>query len=105
MKQEYSTKQRSVIMELLKGSSNHVTASGVQFTKNAQYKNPTTFAWDSQDMTWTEDGVILTLYFSVSPTAAKGEYNITLTYEDGDIADGNFTPIDMAVINAVIKVG
>ena len=29
MKQEYSTKQRNVIMELLKGSSNHVTASDI----------------------------------------------------------------------------
>ena len=55
-------------------------------------------------MTWTEDGVILTLFFSVSSTAADGNYNITLTYNADDVFDGNGDPIDFAVINAVAKV-
>lgn len=86
------------------GSSN-VTAEGVTFTKPAHYKNPTTFVWDAQDLTWTEDGVILTLFFSVAPTAENGSYNITLTYDPQDIFDGNGDPIDFVVIDGAVTVG
>jgi hypothetical protein len=85
--------------------ANNVTAEGVTFTKPAHYKNPTTFVWDAQDVTWTEDGVILTLFFSVAPTAENGSYNITLTYDPQDIFDGNGDSIDFVVIDGSITVG
>ena len=88
---------------VLDSAENHVFADGVSYTKPRQYKNPTTFAWDSLDLTWTEDGEILTLFFSVPSTTPKGEYNITLNY-GGEIFDGEGNPVDVAVINAVIKV-
>ena len=88
----------------LNAARSDVSAAGVSFTKPTQFKNPSTFVWDCQDVTWTEDGVILTLFFSVSSTAADGDYNITLSYNADDVFDGNGDPIDFAVINAVVKV-
>ena len=89
----------------LVGAVNGVTADDVTYTKPKIFKNPTTFLWDSQDLTWTEDGVILTLLFNVSASAAPGEYDITLTYEPGYIFDVDFEAIDFTVVNAVVKVG
>ncbi len=84
--------------------ANGVTAEGVTFTKPMHYKNPTTFVWDAQDVTWTEDGVILTLFFSVSPTAESGSYHITLNYDPQDMFDGNGDPIDFVVIDGSVTV-
>jgi Fur family ferric uptake transcriptional regulator len=50
MKQEYSTKQRSVIMELLKGSSNHVTASDIlRYLKEKDIKISTATVYRTLD--------------------------------------------------------
>jgi hypothetical protein len=88
----------------LEGAGNAVSASGVTFTKPTNFKNPSTFVWDCQDANWTQDGEILTLVFSVPPTVADGDYNVTLTYNADDVFDGNGEPVDFAVINAVVKV-
>ncbi|MBE6981907.1 MAG: hypothetical protein E7437_06275 [Ruminococcaceae bacterium] len=88
----------------LNAARSDVSAEGVSFTKPTVFKNPSTFVWDAQDMTWTEDGVILTLFFSIPSTAADGDYNIKLTYDPGDVFDGNGDSIDLAVIDAVVKV-
>ena len=88
----------------LEAARSDVSAEGVSFTKPTNFKNPSNFVWDSQDLTWTEDGEILTLFFSVSPSAASGNYNVTLTYDTDDVVNGDGDSIDFAVINAVVKV-
>jgi len=88
----------------LTGASNGVTANGVSYTPPAQYKNPTTFVWDAQDLTWTDDSVILTLTFSVSNTAANGDYAVTLNYDPYDVFDENGDPINFVVTNATVEV-
>ena len=78
--------------------------TGVSYTPPSQYKNPTNFVWDAQDLTWTEDGIILTLTFSVSATAASGDYSVTLEYDPYDVFDGEGDPIGFEVFNATIEV-
>ena len=91
-------------MLTLTGATNGVTAAGVSYTPPAQYKDPTSFVWDCQDLTWTEDGIILTLTFSVSDTAANGNYSITLDYDPYDVFDSNGEPITFVVTNTTIEV-
>ena len=88
----------------LTNAVNGVSATGVSYTPPSQYKNPTNFVWDAQDLTWTEDGIILTLTFSVSSTAASGDYSVTLEYDPYDVFDGEGDPIDFEVINATVEV-
>ena len=88
----------------LEGANTELSRDIVICTTPTVFKNPSTFVWDAQDMTWTEDGVILTLFFSVPSTVPNGDYNVTLTYDPVDIFDENGDPIDLAVIDAVVKV-
>lgn len=63
--------------------------------------NPAKIVWDGTDAD-NSNGTIAILTFSVPNNA--GKYNITLSYDDGDIVDGNLSPVDLDVSNGCIKV-
>ena len=88
----------------LTNATNGVTAKGVSYTEPSRYKDPTMFIWDALDLTWTEDGVILNLTFSVDSAAQAGNYPITLNYAPNDMRGEDGVSLDFAVVNTAIEV-
>ncbi len=87
----------------LTGASNGEAFSYLQFTRPGQYSNPCNFCWDSESGMATEDGVILTLTFTVSNTAASGDtLDVSVSYTYGDIYDENLDDVDLDIINGHI---
>ncbi len=91
------------VMVLLDSQST-LDLEGCVYTSPSYYRNPTTFLWDFQDVTWTEDGAILKLYFNIFETASLGKHEIKLMYEYGNIFDANGIPLDIEVKNAYINI-
>ncbi len=50
------------------------------------------------------DGALFTIVLSIKDTTVTGSYDISFTYEDGDIIDENFVPVDVLIENGVIKI-
>ena len=57
--------------------------------------------WDGTDADLS-DGIIATLEFTAPDT--PGTYNISVSYGDGNIVDGNLNPVDFALTNGCVKV-
>lgn len=74
------------------------------YTAPAYYRNPTTFLWDSQDLSWTDDGTFLKLHFDILDTAPSGEYEIKIMYSYGNIFGADLEPIDVSVRSGNISV-
>ena len=64
--------------------------------------NPVNIVWDGMEADMT-NGVIAILTFT-APNA-NGIYDISVSYEDGDILDGNIQPVNVQTIAGAIKVG
>lgn len=64
--------------------------------------NPIKIGWDGMEAD-TSNGVIATLIFTVPSTT--GTYQITPSYENGDIVDGNLQPISLKMNKGQITVG
>ena len=79
--------------------SSAFTTPGTQIVSS-----PYKFLLDAMEITNEdkEDGVIFTVTLSIDDLTAIGEYEIELTYIDGDIVDENFEPINMAIENGTI---
>lgn len=63
--------------------------------------NPFTLPFDGIEEDKT-NGVIAYLYFDA--LSKVGEYNISVTYSDGDIVNGNLTPINVDISNGKVSV-
>ena len=63
--------------------------------------NPINIGWDGMDADCS-NGVIATLIFTVPDIS--GTYNINISYEDGDIVDGNLDPITLDIQNGGITI-
>ena len=63
--------------------------------------NPFTIVWDAMENDST-NGTIAVLKF-VTPNV-NGKYNINISYRDGDIVDGNLSPINASIKNGSISV-
>lgn len=63
--------------------------------------NPFKLVWDGLDAD-SSNGTIAVLTFT-TPTEA-GSYNISAAYSDGDIVDGDLSPVDMKINQGQIKV-
>ena len=79
--------------------SSSFTKPGTQVSSS-----PYRFLLDAMEITNEdkEDGVIFTVTLSIDDLTAIGEYEIELTYIDGDIVDENFEPINMVIENGTI---
>lgn len=81
--------------------------STLTMTKPGKYVSPCKFVWDGQDIYPEDikDGTILTLKFKIDDDAVNGsEYKVSVSYEDGDIVDGDLQPVDVTVAGGVITV-
>ena len=71
-------------------------------TKSAELSsNPQKLVWDGIDSDST-NGVIAKMYFKVPEKC--GTYNVEISYEQGDIVDGNLHAIDVNVQNGYIMI-
>ena len=70
--------------------------------KNWNNSNPTTFLWDAMDPNWTEDGLVITLNFTVNSTTPIGVYDITLTSDVQD--DIDYNDVEFEIFNGAIEV-
>lgn len=81
--------------------------STLTMTKPGKYVSPCKFTWDGQDIYPEDikDGTILTLKFRIDENAENGsEYRINMSYEDGDIVDGDLNPVNPMIVNGVVSV-
>ena len=69
-------------------------------TKPGQFVDGCNFVMDTMELEEEdyEDGVILTLKFTVDSSAAAGSYDIEISYETNAIKDGNYNPINNIVV-------
>ncbi len=70
--------------------------------KNWNNSNPTTFLWDAMDPTWTEDGLVITLNYTVNTTTPVGTYAITLVSDIQD--DVDYNDVVFEIVNGAIEV-
>ncbi|MBQ3425643.1 MAG: hypothetical protein IJH37_00680 [Clostridia bacterium] len=87
---------------LLTGVDKGDALSTLSMTKPGDfYANPVKIVWDGMDAD-NSNGVIATLKFT-APSEA-GTYNISISYENGDIVDGNLNPVSVSLRNGSVKV-
>ena len=87
----------------LTGASNGAALSALNYTAPKRFKGSgTNFTWYGEDISAeeVEDGVILTLRFSVPAGTAAGTYPVTISYSDGAVYDA-----DLAYIDPVLQSG
>ena len=87
---------------VLTGIESGTALSSLTMTKPGDYSaNPIRILWDGTDADRT-DGVMATLRFTAP--AQPGEYDITLSYDSGDIIDNDLKPISLALTPGTITV-
>lgn len=81
--------------------------SELTMTKPGKLTSPCKFAWDSQELAEEDikDGTIVTLQFKISDEAQSGtEYNISASYENGDITNADMQTISADIVNGKVMV-
>lgn len=90
---------RLVLTNAEKGSA----LSTLAMTKSGDLSaNPIKLVWDGLEADST-NGIIATLTFDVPQ--GDGTYDITLSYDEGDIVDGELQPVAVRTVNGQIAVG
>lgn len=89
-----SAKAGSAVNEVLTFTKANVLCSGCKFVFDGQEIEPNEI----------KDGEVLILSFDVNSDAASGEYPINLSYDEGDIIDGNLSPLSIDITNGSIVV-
>ncbi len=65
--------------------------------------NPVNFVWDGTAAD-TSEGCILELTFRVANTVAEGGHNISLSYQEGDVLDGDMNEIQLELNQGEVQV-
>ena len=79
--------------------------SDLGFTKPGKFTSPCNFIYDSESEVATEDGVFLTLTFTISDEANQGEtLPVTVSYRNGDIFDGAMENVYPSIENGAVTV-
>ena len=79
--------------------------SDLVLTPPGVLKNGCNFLWDAMDEEDTSNGVMLQLTFKIPENAVAGTtYSVEFSYVNGDIADGDLKPVDMALVSGTIEV-
>jgi len=81
--------------------------SPLTLTKPGQFTSPCKFAWDGQALASGDikDGVILTLTFKVSDTAATGkQLAVNVSYASGEIVNSSMQAVAPTIINGAVNV-
>ena len=91
----------------LKSASNGKAFKDVlKLTKPGELTDGCRFLWDGLELTEDQikDGDILTLTFDVSKKAKAGDHVVLVSYDEGDIIDGNLETLKMGVIDGKVTV-
>lgn len=87
---------------ILKSVAQGDAMTGLVMTKPGKLNaNPVNIVWDGLEAD-DSDGIIAILTFNVP--SVPGEYAVDISYEDGDIVDGNLNPVNVSVTSGSIKV-
>lgn len=100
MKLAFHYPEGFVLKELQRGTalpSLYYTAPG-KLTNN-----PVTPIWDGLDAD-TTNGVILTLVFEITDRVVSGEYAVTVSYEKGNVLDGDLEDIDLEIVQGGVEI-
>ena len=97
------TLQYDADLELVGVANGDAFYGGLYFTGPGRYESGCNVFWDGIDPSFA-NGEILVLTFEVSQTAVSGKHNISLSYVPGDIADGEYQPVEVSVTNGGIIV-
>lgn len=65
--------------------------------------NPVTPIWDGLEAD-TTNGVVVTLTFAISDQVKPGDYAVTVSYEKGNLLDGNLEDIDIELIQGGVEI-
>ena len=86
----------------LVGITNGSALSTLTMTKPGDMtSNPFTLVWDGMEADYT-DGTIAVLTFKVPSNV--GKYNVSLSYDEGDIVNNTLTPVSVGLKNGSITV-
>lgn len=81
--------------------------SALTMTKPGKFTSPCKFVWDGQEISSEDvkDGTILTLQFKIDENSDAGDdFEIDISYENGDILDANLCAVDVDLISGCISV-
>ena len=90
----------------LKRAENGSAASALTMTEPGKFQSGCNFVWDALELKEADiqDGEILLLTFDVSGTAPKGKYDIRISYNTGDIFDGDWNDLAVTVNNGTVGI-
>lgn len=91
----------------LTGATAGEAFSALNMTKPGKFTSPCNFIWDGQELNADDiaDGTIVTLHFTIADDAVSGsEYNIKVSYTDGDIVDMYLNPVEVGLTNGTVSV-
>jgi len=91
----------------LTGATSGSAFSHMTMTKPGNFASPCNFVWDGQDLVSEDikDGVILSLNFLIDENAESDtECPISISYNNGDIVNGDLQPISFDVSNGYVSV-
>ncbi len=93
------------VLDLI-SASNGTALSMLTMTPSKTLSSGCKFAWDGVEITEDDviDGEILVLTFAISDSAAKGTYDIVVSYTEGDIYDNDINPLSFEIENGTITV-
>lgn len=81
------------------------TFASLDYTEPASLTSGCAFNWDSLDAVVTEDGILLTLIFTVSADAsANEELDVSISYRSGDIYNGDLENVEFEIVNGSITI-
>ncbi len=74
--------------------------------KGEALKNGCELPWDAEEVLPEDvtNGNILKLTFEISDTAEIGDYDVTLSYNNGAIIDNDMLPVNIAIINGKVSI-
>lgn len=96
----------SNVLTLTNAESGIAVNDVLAFTKPGKFTSPCNFTWDGIELSREQirDGELLLLTFNIAKTAAKGDYPVTISYEEDNIINADLLPIDVSVINGIVTV-
>ena len=65
--------------------------------------NPVTPIWDGTEAD-TSNGVVVTLTFDISDQVKPGDYAVTVSYEKGNLLDGDLNDIDIELVQGGVTI-
>lgn len=78
----------------------------LDFTKSKVLNSGCSFVWDGVEISPEQisDGEFLVLDFEILKEAPKGEYDVSISYAEGDIIDNNLENLDFSTKSGKVKI-